>query len=478
MPSLAESLAKLPKEARDAALNEIAPTPEAKSALPYLWKFWARESQVEPAGESWQVWLYLAGRGSGKTRTAAEWIRQRVAQGAQRILLVGRTAGDVRDTMLFGESGLLTISPPWERPKYEPSKRLLTWPNGATALLFSADKPDQIRGQNADTIWCDELAAWRYDDAWHQLKFCIRSVKAGLLPRIMVSTTPRPTDIIKSLVKDADGEKPSTVITRGSSYENKANLAPSFLEEIKKQYEGTRLGRQEIYGELLDDNPYALWTYRNFQENRVAKRPALDEFKRIVIGIDPAVTAIEDRSDETGIIVAGLKEEHIKDSQWTRHAYILADKSGVYTPKEWAEKAIQEYRHYHADAIVCEVNNGGDLVVANIHNVNRNVRVIPVRATRGKFVRAEPAANLYEQGRVHHVGQFAELEDQMVSWDPQTSKKSPDRMDALVWALWELIIKDARGLYVGSDPRNESLEERMEREAKELLLNVTKDDWT
>lgn len=442
------------------------------NSLIHNWDMWeSRPKQREPDGK-WIIWLYLAGRGGGKTRTAAEWIRKRVRQGARRIGLVGRTAGDVRDTMLFGDSGLLTICPPEERPKYEPSKRLLTFPNGATALLYSADKPDQLRGPQFDTVWADELASWRFEDAWHQLMFGLRSVNSGLPPRIVATTTPRPTDLIKDLVKDATLPGSTTVVTRGSTYENRANLAPSFLREIERQYEGTRLGRQEIYGEILDDNPGALWTLDNIERYRIRdpkQRPSFDELSRIVVGVDPAVTSEED-SAETGIIVVGLKEKHIEGAKWTREAYVLADHSGKYNPLEWAKKAIQEYRHYHADAIVCEVNNGGDLVTSNILNVNRNVRVIPVRASRGKYVRAEPAAALYEQGRVRHVGQLPELEDQLVGWDPATAKRSPDRLDALVWALYELILKDARGDFEGDDLKEETPEERLNRKAREDLI--------
>jgi len=370
----------------------------------------------------------------------------------------------------MGPSGLLTIASPEERPIYSPSKQLLTFPGGATALLFSADKPSQLRGPEYDTCWADEIAAWRFEEAWDQIMFGLRSVGSGLEPQVVATTTPRPTDIIKKLVKDAE-DGLSVVITRGSTWDNLGNLAKPFIAEVKRQYAGTRLGRQELEGELLLDNPGALWSLENINHNRLKleQRPPLSAFSRIVVGVDPAVTSNE-KSDETGIVVVGLKEIHEKKDQWTRHAYVLQDKSGKYTPLEWAKVAIDEYRHWHADAIVCEVNNGGDLVTSNIQNVNRNVRIVPVRATRGKYVRAEPAAALYEQHRVHHVGSFKELEDQCTSWDPATAKVSPDRLDALVWALYELILKDARGEFTGIDPEPEPEHERLEREGRQLLL--------
>lgn len=474
--SLAEKLALLDPEDRKRALDEIAPTPEAKAALKYRWDFWARPNQLPPPGD-WFVWLFLAGRGSGKTRTAVEWIRHRIAQGAQRLVLIGRTAGDIRATMLEGESGILTCTPPWERPKYEPSKQKLTWPNGATALLFSADKPDQVRGQNIDTAWCDELAAWRYPDAWDQLMLATRSMGAGLEPQVMVSTTPRPTDLIKELVKDS-----STHVTRGSTFDNIAHLAPRFIAEVKKRYEGTRIGQQEIYGEILEDNPGALWTYDMINDNRVEKAPP--DLDRIVVGVDPAVTS-NARSDETGIVVVGLKEHYIAAGKWNRHAYVLEDLSGKYSTNDWARKVVSIYRKYKANAIVCEVNNGGDLVTANILNCAPTARVIPVRASKGKIIRAEPAAMLYEQGRVHHTAHFADLEDQLTSWDPilkdeqgkpVPSKKSPDRLDALVWALYELIIKDARGEFSNEIPVPKSPEQRAEEEARKMFF-ADRDDW-
>ncbi|MCL2450519.1 MAG: terminase family protein, partial [Polyangiaceae bacterium] len=289
--------------------------------------------------------MLLAGRGFGKTRSAAEWIRERVQSGARHLILAGATSADVRDIMVDGESGLLAISPPWNRPTYEPSKARLTWPNGARALMLSADEPDRFRGKQSDSIWADELAAWRYPEAWDQMVLGFRlGASYGIEPKGIVSTTPRPTQIIRSLLKD-----PRTVVTRGSTYDNFANLAPAFIEQVKAKYDGTRLGRQELFAEVLDDVEGALWSHDMIDSLRVAKTP---ELRRTVVAIDPAVTANEN-SDETGIVVAGLGVDG--------HAYVLADYSGKRTPNEWACAAIKAYRDFHADRIIAEENNGGKL---------------------------------------------------------------------------------------------------------------------
>lgn len=353
--------------------------------------------------------------------------------------LVGATAADVRDVMIEGESGLLAISRPDFRPDYQPSKRRLVWPNGAIATTYSADKPRQLRGPQHDAAWADELAAWRYPDAWDQLMFGLR---LGDAPRACATTTPRPTPLIKELVA-AD----STAVTRGSTHDNAQNLAGSFIEKILSKYEGTRLGRQEIDGDILDDNPGALWKRPRLDELRVydekklhpadaAQKPRnkfLPPLRRVVVGVDPAVSANED-SDETGIVVAGLGTDG--------HLYVLDDLSGVYTPAQWGERvakaAYTRRQGLPAECIVAEVNQGGDLVKSNIVAFTRGVRLRTVHAKRGKALRAEPISTLYEQGRVHHVGTLPKLEDQMCDWDPATSKDSPDRVDALVYALTEL----------------------------------------
>lgn len=355
----------------------------------------------------------------------------RISEGkAQRIALVAATAADVRDTVVEGQSGILACSPPWYEPKYEPSKRRLTWPRLRTkggslgpevrATTFSADEPDRLRGPQHDTALADELAAWFYDEAWAQLMFGLR---LGDDPRVCVATTPRPTPIIRELLRDS-----STVVTRGSTYDNRANLAPAFLTSIVKKYEGTRLGRQELHAEILDDAPGALWKRDQLDALRVASVP---EFRTIVVAVDPAVTSGED-SDETGILVAGLGEDS--------HGYVLEDLSGKYTPDEWATKVVSAVDRWNADRVVVETNQGGDLAVNNVRTKRRALPVRKIHASRGKRLRAEPVAALYEQGRVHHKGGFAQLEDELCQWEPGVSPDSPNRLDAMVYALTELMV--------------------------------------
>ena len=348
---------------------------------------------------------------------------------ARRIALVAPTAADARDVMVEGESGLLTIAPPWDRPLYEPSKRRLTWKSGAVATTFSADEPERLRGPQHDLAWCDELAAWRYPQAWDMLMFGLR---LGADPRAVVTTTPRPTRLLRDLLAD-----PKVVVTRGRTVENRANLAPAFLDQIVKRYQGTRLGRQELDAELLDDLPGALWQRGLIEAARTNRPPDL---WRVVVAIDPAATAGAE-ADETGIIVAG------RDGNG--HGYVLADASGRYAPTEWAQVAVAAYRTHRADRIVAEVNNGGDMVEATLRMIDPNVPFGAVRAARGKAARAEPVAALYEQGRVHHLGALPRLEDQMCAFtadfDRRAAGYSPDRVDALVWALTALLVDPDSG---------------------------------
>jgi predicted phage terminase large subunit-like protein len=424
-------LASLPEALRNELIAALSPA-EARALL-YDWPFWARPNQLPPGGD-WRVWLLLAGRGFGKTRTGAEMVRARaIARTARRLALVAPTAGDARDVMVEGESGILAISPPWERPRYEPSKRRLTWPNGAIATLFSADEPERLRGPQHDAAWCDELASWRYPEAWDMLMFGLR---LGSDPRVVVTTTPRPTKLLRELIAD-----PAAVVTRGTTYENRANLAAAFFGQIIRKYHGTRLGRQELEAELLEDVPGALWNRGIIESARARAGPAL---VRVVVAIDPAASSKEG-ADETGIIVAGKDEDG--------RGWVLADASGRYQPTEWARTAISAYRTHGADRIVAEVNNGGDMVEATLRIIEPNAPFAAVRATRGKVTRAEPVAALYEQGRVRHLGVFPQLEDQMCAFtaeahaNPKTRSAgySPDRVDALVWALTDLLVAPMPG---------------------------------
>lgn len=416
--------------------------------LRYLWEAWARDKQLEPVG-NWSTWLLLAGRGFGKSRTGAEWVRKQVETGrCKRMALVARTAADVRDVIVEGESGILACSPPWFRPTYEPTKRRLTWPNGAIATTYSADEPDALRGPQHDGAWGDEIAAWKYPDAWDQLMFGLR---LGRNPRVVATTTPRATPLIKALAKAS-----TTYLTAGTTYENKENLAATFFTEVIKKYEGTRLGQQELNAVLLEDAEGALWKRSLIDEHRVTSHP---EFVRVVVAIDPAVSDQEE-SAETGIVVAGMNA--------SGQGYVLDDKSLHASPHTWASEAVAAYHKYRADRIIGEQNNGGQLVEANIRTVDKQVSYKQVYASRGKYTRAEPIASLYEQGRVHHVGMFPLLEDQMCGWEPLTGQKSPDRLDALVWALTELMLDG------GTSPQEHiaAIKRRLELQRERTTVSV------
>jgi phage terminase large subunit-like protein len=439
IPLIVQVLAAIGRDALMAALDE-----DEKRLLMYLWPAWARPEQLPPQ-QVFDVWLLLTGRGWGKTRTSAEWIRFRVEQkGARRIALVGRSAGDVREVMVEGPSGILAVCPPWNRPHYEPSKRRLTWPNGAVATTYSADEPDLLRGPEHDTGWADEYASWQYiDDAWDNLQFGLRlRTSTGEEPQVIVSTTPRPLKSLKAL-----RDSPTTVVTKGSTFDNAANLAAAALRKFREKYEGTRVGRQELEGEILEDTPGALWTRVRLDACRLAlgrdgtdkadtfRRRMADGLKlvRVVVGVDPAVSSGEDACD-TGIVIAALGSDG--------HGYVLDDRSKHGSPDEWAREAVAALRdpRWPGDRIIGEVNNGGDLVEHTVRTVDKSVPYKPVRASRGKAKRAEPVAALYEQGKVHHVGAFPKLEDEMCTWTPEVTDWSPDRMDACVWALSELMV--------------------------------------
>lgn len=396
------------------------------AALAHDWEFWSRPEQRQPRTD-WRIWLILAGRGWGKTRTGAETIREAVCdEGVMRIALVGATAADVRDVMVLGESGILNVFPPHQRPKYEPSKRRIVFHTGAIATLYSAQEPDRLRGPQHELAWCDEVAAWTHlDDTLSNLMMGLRLGR----PRVIHTTTPRPLDILRTFVEESLAD-PGIVVTRGRTIDNAGNLPQQFLSDIERAYGNTRLGRQELEGEILEPcgGLFQREWFVHIDPDQVPK------LGRVVVSVDPAITT---RNDETGIVVAGRAGDR---------GYVLADLSGVYTPEEWARKAVEAARHYGASSIVAEVNRGGDLVRSTIRQFDRTVSIKEVRANRGKDTRAEPIAALYEQRRIRHVGTFAKLEKQMVEWAPtsqemaraQRQATSPDRLDALVWGITEL----------------------------------------
>ena len=430
-------LAQLDDRQLESLLNSLSD--EELARLKYDWPLWARPNQLPPDGDWWTIWMLMAGRGFGKTRTGAEFVQAEVTAGrASRIYLIGATASDVRDVMVEGESGLMAIAPPWNRPLFEPSKRRLTWPNGAVATMFSAEEPERLRGPQGDLGWCDEVGAWSSGDAWDQMLFGLR---LGRRPRVVATTTPRPTELIRGILK-----RPDVVVTRGGTYENKRNLAAAFLTTVVKKYEGTRLGRQELGGELLEDTPGALWSVAMIDNSRMKEMPC--EPSRIVVGVDPAVTGHEE-SDETGIVVAAQGS-----GEWRDHYFVLSDRSGRHPATKtnpevqtWSDVVVRSYRTHNADRVVAERNNGGDLVAGAIHQVAPDIPVELVVATRGKVKRAEPVAMLWEQGRAHMIGMHPQLEDQMTTFQPDDpTASSPDRMDAMVWAISYLI--GATGVYV------------------------------
>jgi phage terminase large subunit-like protein len=392
------------------------------------WSILARPNQLPPAGDDWFIWLLLAGRGYGKTRSLVEFVIEKVTAGAaKRVALVAPTAADARDVLVEGPSGILACSPPWWRPVYEPSKRRLTWPSGAIGTLYSADEPERLRGPQHDLAAVDELGSWRRPEAWDNLMFGLR---LGERPLCAVATTPRPTKLVRDLVSR---EGAGVAVTRGTSYENRDNLAPQFFDSITAKYEGTRLGRQELMGELLLDVPGALWTRDRLDELRRSQGPVL---QRIVVAIDPSGSGGEE-ADECGIVAAGIDEDG--------EAWVLADASGRYQPTEWAKRAIDFYYRLDADRIVAETNFGGQMVEATIRAIDPNVGYRAVSASRGKVARAEPVAALYERGRVHHLGAFPQLEDQMCGFTSAFNRAragfSPGRVDALVWALTDLVLQ-------------------------------------
>lgn len=401
-------------------------TEKQAEELLWDWRAWARPNQLPPEGD-WLTWLVLAGRGFGKTRCGAEFVREEVtSKRSGRIALIAETQKDLEEVMVFGESGINSVFPPHQRPRITKKPVRIEFHTGAVAFGYNATEPDQLRGPQFDLAWGDELAKWRYaKETWDQLQFGLR---LGDRPRTIITTTPRPIPILKEILAAA-----TTVVTRGVTTDNRVNLAPSFIKTITDKYAGTRLGRQELSAEILDDVPDALWTRAALDRDR-RKPDAVPPLRRVVVAIDPAAKkndAVEDGA-ATGIVVAAIGEDG--------RGYVLDDATCRESPNGWARKAMACFDRYEGDCIVGEVNNGGDMVESTIKVVRNTAPFKAVHASRGKWTRAEPIAALYEQGRISHVGTFADLEDEMVNFGPNgmVGDASPDRVDALVWALTEL----------------------------------------
>lgn len=406
-------------------------TLEQQKELKYDWSFWARPNQMEPPGD-WTYWLALAGRGFGKTRMGSEWIRKVAAENPGcRIALVAETAADARDVMILGDSGLLACDPTLDESSWSPTNRRLTWPNGSKAWVYNATEPDQLRGPQHHFAWVDELAKFRYiQEVWDQMIFGLR---LGNKPRVLITTTPQPKKLIKELVAN-----PRTFVTKGATMDNVSNLAPDAVKEMYDRYANTRLGRQELEGEILGDIPGALWKREDIDENRVKEAP--EDLLKVYVAVDPAASSSEG-ADENGIVVVGLA----RDADGYARGYVLEDGSLRGTPEEWARKAVHLFRKWSADRIIAEKNNGGEMVSHVLRSVDRSIPIELVHASRGKVIRAEPISALYEQHRIHHVGMFPELEDQMCEFSIDNIRNentgSPDRVDALVWGLTKIFDK-------------------------------------
>jgi phage terminase large subunit-like protein len=437
--SLMEVIASLPDEEKKLALAGVD-----METLMWDWKSWGRPEQIAPDGD-WNIWIYLAGRGAGKTRAAAEWVRETAKYtntGQRRFALVARTAADVRDVIVEGESGIMNVTPPSERPLYEPSKRRLTWPNGNTATCFTADEPDSLRGPQFTHAWGDEVAAWRQTpDAAGMTAFDNLRVgtRLGLNPQIMITTTPKRVPLLYTLLDEAKKGK-KVVVSRGSTMDNSGNLSGAYLDTIMGVYEGTRLARQELYGEMLDSIEGALWTLEMISESRQGILPPQAPLR--VIGVDPSVA--ENPRDACGIVVCASTADR---DLYKRHAWVLEDATIHGSPEVWANKVVEMARRWGAP-VVAEVNQGGALVTNAINAIDPNVKVFEVHSKHGKQLRAEPVVLAYEQQRIHHIGYLAELEDQITAWIPGEGK-SPDRVDALVHAMTALLIKPPQGFIGG-----------------------------
>ena len=409
---------------------------QARLELTYDWSFVARKKQLPPEGE-WSTWNLRAGRGFGKTRTGAEWVRWKIENdGCMRGALVAPTAADARDVMVEGPSGILAVCPPWNRPTYEPSKRRVTWPSGAQCAVYSAEEPDRLRGPQHDFVWCDELAAWaQLEETWDMIQFGLRQ---GDNPQALITSTPRGLQFLRTLEAD-----PTTVTTTGSTYENAQNLAPRFIERVRAKYEGTRLGLQEISAIILDDNPGALWKRKQIDAKRLtlAQYAALGvQIRKTVVALDPSTTANRN-SDMAGIVAVSCGMCSCGGAP-DLHGFVLEDATDIYSPEQTCSTVAEVYRRRSANQVIGETNQGGDWILALLrtHPEAKTLSFKGVHAKDGKRLRAEPVSSLYEQGKVHHVGMFAKLEDRMCSWNPKETDESPDDIDALVHGLTDLLV--------------------------------------
>lgn len=435
---LADDLAALPQEERDEVLAGLSP--EQLETLLFDWPVWARPEQLAPkeaqGGGPWDTWMFCGGRGTGKTRSGAEWTRTMMcgptplsAGECQFFAIIGETTKDVRDVLVEGPAGILSVHPAPFRPKWQPSKNRLTWPNGAVATVYNGTEPGQLRGPQFGGAWVDELAKYRYaEETWDMLQFGLR---LGAHPRAMVTTTPRPLPLIKKLLADQ-----RTAVTKGHTYDNSENLAESFIAAMRARYEGTRLGRQELSAEVIDDDPNALWRRSVIDEMRVKSGEKIPDMIKMVVSVDPAAKGTDTKDAEstaqTGIIVAGLGADGL--------GYVFDDLTCDGDPNTWARRAVSAWDRYTADRIIAEENNGGEMVRMCIQSVRPLVPVKLVRASRGKVSRAEPVAALYEQRKIRHVGNLGPLEDEMVAFNNinPVPGQTKDRVDALVWAFTEL----------------------------------------
>jgi len=459
--SIMEQIALLPDDERAIILSGLD-----ADTLMWDWSVWGRPEQQAPEGD-WAIWMYLAGRGAGKTRAAAEWVRKEAKQtttGQRRFALVARTAADVRDVIVEGESGIMNVSPPSERPLYEPSKRRLTWPNGNTATCFTADEPDSLRGPQFTHAWGDEVAAWRQTpDAAGMTAFDNLRVgtRLGANPKIMITTTPKRVPLLYKLLDEAKNTG-RVVVSRGSTMDNSGNLSNAYLDAITGVYAGTRLAQQELYGEMLDSVEGALWVDELIEQHRQSAFPANTPLR--IIGVDPSVA--ENPRDECGIVVVSSSGER---DLYKREAWVLEDASVLGSPDVWANRVVAMARKWGCP-VVAEVNQGGAMVRNAINTIDPSIKVLEVHSKYGKALRAEPITLAYEQGRVHHIGYLADLESQMVSWVPGEGK-SPDRVDALVHALTALLIKPPAG-FTGGKITAKSMGSRRLPDSKSSLFRI------